>query len=122
MAVDVCTPVQLSKNAGVDVKCATVAVAINAANTVTIDLGNVAWEKAIIHIKNTEGSTNVVTFSAGTGMSMAQGALASGTIAATTGEQAFVLESSRLKNMSTGLLTLSFEAGMTGFVACYLLP
>ena len=121
MAVDTCTPVLLTRNAGVDGKSATVATAINAANTMTIDLGDIDFSKVLIHVKNTEGSTNAVTIAAGNGNRSSLGALAV-TVAATTGEQLIALESSRFKDLDTGLITLSFEASMTGSVACYVLP
>ena len=120
MAIDTLTPVLLSRNAGVDGKAATVMTAINAANTMEIDVSGIDVEKLILHVKNTEGTTNVVTVGAGDFSRASLGDLAV-TVAATSGEQLIHLESARFKT-AAGKISLSFEASMTGLVGAYLLP
>jgi hypothetical protein len=86
MAVDTLTAVQLSRNAGVDGKAATVMTAINAANTMELDCSAIDMDRLVLHVKNTEGTSNVVTVAAGDFSRKDLGALAV-TVAATTGEQ-----------------------------------
>ena len=121
MAIDVLSATLLSRNAGVDAKTATVGTVINAANTMELDLTGIKADKLMLLVKNTEGTTNVVTVAAGEFSQASLGALAV-TVAATSGEQALVIDSARFKRASDGKISLSFEAGMTGSVSAFVLP
>jgi hypothetical protein len=120
MSRDKITPVELTADAGTDVKNATVATAINTTNGGYIDLNGVSAEKLLIHAKNTEGSTNTVTINSGIYSRSSLGNLVV-TVAATSGEQGIVIETARFKD-ADGYITLDYESGMTGTVAAYLLP
>jgi len=120
MARDLITPVTLVRDSGVDAKAATVMTAIVVANGAYINANNISADKLVIHVKNTEGTTNTLTVKAGDYSRSSLGDLVC-TIAATTGEQMIVVESARFKD-SDGFILLDFEAGMTGLLGAYLLP
>jgi len=120
MAVDTLTAVSLSRNAGVDGKAATVMTAINAANTMELDCSALDLAKVVLHVKNTNAGAKIVTVAAGDFSRKDLGTLAV-SVAATTGEQLLYLEAARFKK-STGKISLSFEAAMTGLVGAYVLP
>ena len=120
MARDKLTPIQLSRNAGIDAKAATVLTAINVTNGAYIDASALETDRVILHVKNTEGSTNTVTVKAG---AFARGVLGDlvVTVAATSGEQMLHLETSRFKK-ADGTIDIDFESGMTGLIGVYALP
>ena len=120
MSRDLINPVELTADAGTDIKNATVSTAINTTNGAYIDMNGVSAEKLLIHVKNTEGTTNTVTINSGIYSRSALGDLVV-TVAATSGEQGIVIETARFKD-ADGYITLDYESGMTGTAAAYLLP
>lgn len=120
MARDLLTPIQLSRNAGIDAKAATVLTTITAANGAYINAANLDTDRMILHVKNTEGTTNTLTVKAGDYSRASLGDLVV-TVAATSGEQMLHLETARFKD-SDGYILIDYETGMTGLIGCYLLP
>lgn len=117
---DEITFVELSKNAGVDGKAATVMTAISVSNGAYIDVSAIDTDKLVIHVKNTYAAELDVTISAGDFSLSSLGALVV-PVAASTGEQLIIVESARFKD-SDGYLLIDFETNMTGLIGAYLLP
>ena len=120
MSRDAITPVELTRDAGTDIKNATVSTAINTTNGGYIDLNGVSAEKLLIHVKNTAGAAYDVTVNSGIYSRSSLGDLVV-EVALTSGEKAIVIETARFKD-ADGYITLDYESSMTGTVAAYLLP
>ena len=120
MARDLLTPIQLSRNAGIDAKAATVLTTITVANGAYIDANALDTDRLILHVKNTVGAAKNVTIKAGTYSRAALGDLVV-SVAATTGETMIHVETARFKD-ADGFVLVDFEAAMTGLAGCYALP
>jgi hypothetical protein len=116
MPRDAVTITSLALDAGVLEDAGT---AISVANGSTIPAGG-DTRGLLVVVKNTEGTTNVVTFAAGTGPTSSLGDVTA-TIAATTGVQFFNLESARVCQ-ADGAIHADYEVGMTGTIHAYRLP
>lgn len=123
MARTAVTVTSLSMDAGVDVKSATIATAIDATNGHKISTDG-RTKRYLIHVKNTFAGAKVVTAKA---PSSQVPAFRSGlgdkavSVAASTGEQMLVLDAARFEQ-ANGEIWLDIEASMTGTIAVYKLP
>ncbi len=119
-ARDKITPVELARNTGVDVKAATIGTVVTPANGAYIDVNDVDTDRLMIHFKNTWGGVAHATIKAGVFTGAPEGDL-DVAVAATTGEQGVVIESSRFKD-ADGYILIDFDGNFAGLVGAYLLP
>ena len=110
--------INLAENAGTDVETRTTIVH---ANTWSIDLNGVHSKKVIFHVLNTTvGAKNIIVNAGDVGAESALGSLTVA-VGASTGEKILILSSSRFAD-SSGKITGTVEANMTGTFAAYVLP
>lgn len=124
MARTAVTPVAITLNSsGVNVASGTVSTALDPTNGHIIATNGI-HRKYLIHVKNTTGSGKTVTFKAGVqppAFLNGQGDLVSASIAATTGEAMFIIDSARFAQ-ADGSIWMDVAAAATGSVAVYALP
>ena len=113
-------PTKLLKEADVEVD----GLYTSIAGLVTLG-ARIPWSGArqmLVHIKNTEASTNQVTFlKSPSGAGEAKGDVLTIPIPATTGEVIHIVDAS-LHTQATDELYVDFETGMTGDIAFFILP
>lgn len=125
MARTVIAPVNLTLDAGVDVKSATVSTAIDQANGMYFATDG-RTSRYLLHVKNTNGAGQNITIKAPAD-TLPYPAFRSGlgdlvvAIAATTGEKMIVVDSARFMQ-DGGNVNVDFDAGTAGSAVIYKLP
>lgn len=97
--------------------------AINTTNGAEIDLAGYKGQHIIVEVTNTAGSAYDVTFKAGDNPPAFRAGLGDlvEEIAATTGDEFFVLETARFLQ-NDGCIYADFETSMTGKIKAYAMP
>jgi hypothetical protein len=116
------TPTALTRGSGTNTEALWTAIAGLVAAGATIDCTAVMDQQLEIRVICSSAAKDFTIAAPTYPYSAGKNAALVTEIGATTGEQTFFIDSVDYKDARTGLITLAFESGMTGYIAVFTVP